>query len=326
MDWKEEFKKLYFSPNVEDIPKAMEIKRANMPLKLYRYRPLKNIGYFEDEVINAHLYMANPKTFNDPFDSSSVLKIEEINSSNKRKSIFREWIRSFADRSVVRSIFNHKDWFERLNEYCSNLVSQNNKKKYKNTDELSFDTNRYFFEEFEKLNEHINRLATTFSKVVCFTESKTNLPMWNHYADGHSGICLEYTMPKIIETEFVKRMFPVFYVNELPDGIGLIMDSGINRITSSDYLLLHKLEDWSYEKEWRLVYDASFWYDGLKDIPESFYREGRVIDFMKPSKIYIGYQIGEDKEAFVREIGTKYNIPVVKMKCTNYGLKAEDEL
>ena len=119
MDWKEEFKNFYFSPNVEDIPKAMELKRVNMPSKLYRYRPLNNVERFKDEVIDAHIYMASPKAFNDPFDSSSILKIEELKHSEKIKDRFEKLFRPFADRRIVREIFKHKYCFET----SSNLAS-----------------------------------------------------------------------------------------------------------------------------------------------------------------------------------------------------------
>lgn len=324
MDWKKEFKNFYFSPNVEDIPKAMELKRVNMPSKLYRYRPLNNVERFKDEVIDAHIYMASPKAFNDPFDSSSILKIEELKHSEQIKDRFEKLFRPFADRRIVREIFKHKDWFERLGAYCSYWDMQRTGCKY--TDAKFEDISKqYLCNEFEKMNEYINMLTCSLSKVACFTESNTNLPMWTHYAKEHSGVCLEYDFPKIGNAYFINRMFPVFYVKELPNGIKLPIEGHINREVSSDYLLLHKLDDWNYEKEWRLVYNASFWYDSLRTIPKEFYEEGKVIDFIRPSKIYLGYKVSEENEQFVREIGERCNIPVVKMQCTNYGLKTEDE-
>ena len=118
----------------------------------------------------------------------------------------------------------------------------------------------------------------------------------------------------------------MYYVKELPNGVNLPIDNNINLVTSSDYLLLHKLDDWQYEKEWRLIYDAGFWYKSLEAIPNKFYDEGKIVDFIRPSKIYLGYKVSEENEQFVREIGERCNIPVVKMQCTNYGLKAEDEV
>ena len=324
MNWKEEFKKLYFSPDVEDIPKAMELKRINMPSKLYRYRPLNNIGHFEDEVTNAHVYMVNPKAFNDPFDSSSVLKIEDIKRSENVKNRYKDIFKRFADRKVVRSVFNNKDWFENLSSYCA-YVAFMDKSMVQSDDEFEYTAKRFLCNELEKLNEYINKLTSSLAKVVCFTESNTNLPMWNHYANKHSGVCLEFDFPKISNAYFIERMLPVYYVKELPNGVNLPIDNNINLVTSSDYLLLHKLDDWQYEKEWRLIYDAGFWYKSLEAIPNKFYDEGKIVDFIRPSKIYLGYKVSEENEQFVREIGERCNIPVVKMQCTNYGLKAEEE-
>ena len=326
LDWKEEFKENYFSLDNMDLTKAISIKKENIPSKLYRYRPLENEIYFIDEVVNAHIYISSPKNFNDPFDSSSVLKAESIKTSEELKNRFKESFRNFADRKDIRHIFNSKHWFERMCSYYANVIDKEGNRKKNYTDELKDVIAKTLYREIEKLNEFINNMSTSFSKVTCFTENNTNLPMWNHYANAHKGICLEYDMSNNVSEYITKRLFPVFYVNELPDGIRLVFDGKINRFNSSDYLLLHKLIDWSYEKEWRLVYDASFWYGRLEDIPESFYSEGRVVDFIRPSKIYLGYKVEAGKEKFVREIGGKYNIPVVKMKCTNYGLKAEDKI
>lgn len=325
MDWKEEFKKEYFAVDSRDVDKAMLTKRLNMPSKLYRYRPLENENRFIDEVVNAHIYMANPKKFNDPFDSSSILRVEELRHSEIIKNKFRESFKRFADRRVVRDVFRHKDWIERLGAYFSYCAMKENGVNCTDA-ELENDAKQYLRKEFEKLNEYINELTGSLSKIACFTESNTNLPMWTHYAKEHGGVCLEYNFPKIGNAYFINRMFPVFYVRELPNGIKLPAEGHFNREVSSDYLLLHKLIDWSYEKEWRLVYNASFWYDSLDEIPKSFCDEGKIIDFIRPSKIYLGYQVAEDKEEFVREIGQKQGIPVIKMQCTNYGLRTEDEV
>ena len=123
----------------------------------------------------------------------------------------------------------------------------------------------------------------------------------------------------------INRFLPVFYVKELPNVVSAFLENNISGFTLCDYVFMHKLSDWKYEKEWRLVYNASFWYDSLRTIPKEFYEEGKVIDFIRPSKIYLGYKVSEENEQFVREIGERCNIPVVKMQCTNYGLKAEDE-
>ena len=41
--------------------------------------------------------------------------------------------------------------------------------------------------------------ARSMVRVVSFSNTATNLPMWHHYTDAHRGICLEYDMAGIPE-------------------------------------------------------------------------------------------------------------------------------
>ena len=49
----------------------------------------------------------------------------------------------------------------------------------------------------EDINSEINETINRTYRFACFTQSKTNLPMWNHYANGHKGVCLEYDTTEI---------------------------------------------------------------------------------------------------------------------------------
>ena len=114
-------KELRKQGKLEDLDVSEEIKDIT----------LSEEKYFRDEVENAHIYMVNPKNFNDPFDSSSVLKIEDIGRSERLKKIFMDWVRTFSDRREVRNIFNHRNWFERLKKLTTNFLKY--EKKLKNS-------------------------------------------------------------------------------------------------------------------------------------------------------------------------------------------------
>ena len=49
------------------------------------------------------------------------------------------------------------------------------------------------------VNARMSENARSMVRVVSFSNTATNLPMWHHYTDAHKGICLEYDMAGIPE-------------------------------------------------------------------------------------------------------------------------------
>ena len=68
MDWKDDFLRLYTSESVTDFGEALDLKRKNLPKKLYRYRSLSDetIKYRFAEIVRGELFMSHPKDLNDP--------------------------------------------------------------------------------------------------------------------------------------------------------------------------------------------------------------------------------------------------------------------
>jgi len=91
-------------------------------------------------------------------------------------------------------------------------------------------------------------LARRFG-VLCFTERKTDLLQWAHYADHHRGICLGFNVShsqgKYGPVEYVSERFP------FPETLD---------VEFSWRLLRTKSKIWDYEKEWRVFLDLK---DGL---------------------------------------------------------------
>lgn len=86
---------------------------------------------------------------------------------------------------------------------------------------------------------------------------------------------------------------------------------------------MHKLQDWSYENEWRLIHDAGSWYYGKEDIPEEFWSHGKTIQFIRPSKVILGMAISEGHESMIRDYARIADVPVTKAVQTEYGLKVD---
>lgn len=87
-------------------------------------------------------------------------------------------------------------------------------------------------------------------KICCFSKSYSNYLLWSYYAQGHSGVCIEYEvneLPENISKRCVKyrKIIPAF------DSTKTDKEQAIDCLT-------HKLAFWSREEEIRLLsYDSS---------------------------------------------------------------------
>ncbi|MGG3926878.1 DUF2971 domain-containing protein [Metabacillus fastidiosus] len=121
-------------------------------------------------------------------------------------------------------------------------------------------------------------------KVVCFTESPDNMPMWGNYADNHRGICVEYEFNKLEpNNKFTKMLHPVGYDKYRYDITNIlkkmIMENYDHTIYLIFFLMMMKHDSWEYEQEWRVL-----------DFDEASNSEkGSLIESpIKPSAIYFG--------------------------------------
>ena len=160
----------------------------------------------------------------------------------------------------------------------------------------------------------INNISQNNVRLCCFTIKNNNIPMWYNYTDGHQGICLEYDTNKI-PPNIQSHLFPVQYVKNLPD------IRKCNEMCSLllYFLTMHKMYDWRYEQEWRLIYTLG----DFSDKPIGKNTDGFLVDFIQPSKIILGTTISKDNKNKIIEFGKEANIPVVQSIKTIRGLEFE---
>jgi hypothetical protein len=85
---------------------------------------------------------------------------------------------------------------------------------------------------------------------VCLSARNDHILMWSHYADGHRGLCLEFSTS---EEPFAKAR-PVEYSSVVPsiNAMDLLeRDDGVDLFKA---LILTKHSCWSYEEEYRLLH------------------------------------------------------------------------
>ena len=161
--------------------------------------------------------------------------------------------------------------------------------------------------EIEKLKQKINEIIG----VTCFAERPDNVLMWSHYANKHTGFCVEYDFSKLKSIEAKSMLFPVIYSkNRAVLPLGLFDFSDIKNVKLVENslpipeiveALLIKSEVWQYEEEWRII---CF----LKNFNEQKLVENMI------SKVYLGANINEENERLISELAKAKEVPVEKFK------------
>ena len=110
-----------------------------------------------------------------------------------------------------------------------------------------------FVDDYKKqgLKEHVKFHAQNFQKecgeklrMLCFCESVNSPLMWAHYCDSQKGFALEFDT----KHPFFHRLAKVQYPKERPT---------IKDPLPGFSIPLSKNDEWSYEKEWRIVEEVT---------------------------------------------------------------------
>lgn len=320
-DWKIEFLDLYMSDDVKKFGQALDLKRLHIPKRLYRYRALSDdsiIKYRFGEIVRGELYMSHPSELNDPFEASSNLASSKPSAYMRDKEDFTKLFKGKMNDEDYESVFGNDSWYENLLTY----VAEKSVPQYK-VELTKVALSRVIMGEFEKINSYVSDMTRKMVRLACFTTSPDNLPMWHHYTNGHTGICLEYNTEDITNIYQLNKLFPVYYVDKMPDMTNRLLQKRRSEFGFMEYLAIHKLEDWRYENEWRLIYDAGSWYFGPEDVPEDFWTHGKSVPFIRPTRIIMGMKISEEHEKKIREYAGLAGISVIKATQTEYGLKID---
>lgn len=99
--------------------------------------------------------------------------------------------------------------------------------------------------------------------VVCLSEVNHDILMWSHYAESHTGFCIEFERSDNNDLGNWDLCLPVTYeAVEVPsfDTPQLSKSASVAKIVAA------KAPNWSYEKEWRLIVSHEF-ANGLISLP-----------------------------------------------------------
>lgn len=170
---------------------------------------------------------------------------------------------------------------------------------------------------------------------ACFSEEFKATLMWAHYARCHEGFCIEYDFKKYLKgceencgnilgyhnfmlnltlapvhysgsrfdaTNFLKTIFQ----QELGTRLNVSLPPYHADVLFMTKALLVKSEDWSYEKEWRLISPPEN--ESKEEPPRS-----KLLTRTPPPAVYIGARASSETEEKLEYICALKHIPCYKM-------------
>lgn len=215
-------------------PQILSSKRLEAK-SYFKYRPVHDSSTAKI-FTNKTLWYAKPSTFNDPFDCAFRLNV---------------------DRSTDQEIKTHIE-----------KVYQQKKQECPSTDaawaKILTDA-RSGKGELAALFERKRVSIYEESSVFCFSHIPDSILMFSHYADGHKGICLEFSFSEeeipcgfsLADMFFSNGEIIIEDVEYRPDfpELDYIKLSGKTSSDEENYvksLMLTKSKEWAYEKEVRI--------------------------------------------------------------------------
>ena len=188
----------------------------------------------------------------------------------------------------------------------------------------------------------INYISSKYV-VYSMTENSFNsMPMWAHYGNNHSGICIEYELDRSLYTddslmmldqvEYKSNRIAInsfigkvsrYYKKISPQGDMPLdnenLEDELEELTRRNYFTKH--DSWAYEREWRILYTAVIHGDYPNGDPdaidanlqriteelESLYEQGGMLLNtdnlgMKVTNIYLGMRCDNSNKELVANI------------------------
>ena len=273
----------------EDFPSYLEldlnsaknfaIKNSIIPSELFKYTKVRNA---KDLLYDNIMYLPQLSELNDHFEGSLL-----------------------CDEGKVGDFYANC----KIDEFMGYIEEELNGEDYDENHFKNLGKLLLRFQSHDKLSE-IRNILTDEVYVICLSGRKDITSLWAHYANNHRGICIEYDLVNTKTKLFKNLCFPIEYL----DDYDLTKDIkySFNK-NSFDYNLkikplLLKAKDWSYEEEWRIIFDDSI----ISEYKENFYPYEPYIKFLKPQKVYMGMDISEKDEKLIKNICKIKEIPLFK--------------
>jgi len=224
------------------------------------------------------------------------------------------------EENRISTVLNNKLWFtvpkdmndpfdsrgvcwdyQEVEEYLRSHLSEEKLKQYNSIDDI--------------VNGSISSMRDNI-RITCFSEELYSMTMWAHYANNHTGFCVEYDFSSLdYNNDLTKSLFPIGYETKRYNITNLfkmaLSGKYDMRIKLLFFLMNLKHSSWSYEKEWRIISarepitSQEPFAGGLEDCP------------INPTAIYLGINCDENRIGYLKNRVNCTNIPIYKLKTCN---------
>jgi hypothetical protein len=114
----------------------------------------------------------------------------------------------------------------------------------------------------QQFREYVNEALARCFRVMCLTTQHDNALMWAHYADQHRGCVLEFEEIFKSEPRGLRHGFVQYHENleTNSDPLGILLFGETKEATDLMIkdVVFSKRTSWSYEKEYRFLFNESF--------------------------------------------------------------------
>jgi hypothetical protein len=275
---------------------------------LYKYRSVNQMNL--DALRRQAIWLALPETLNDPFDCLVRLRTEfgqaDLNRLAERiagSTVILPPLEGFSSEDVLGRVATTVEPAP-----LQTLVDIAGQVRYKpvlrHLKELRSDDPIWLIELVAMARELVKQLTEQVG-VFSLSECPDEQLIWSHYADSHQGYCVGYPCP--MHNISPTYVYQVQYEERLPQlsAEQLVCEPG----DAWGTLLRTKPDQWSYEKEWRLMVGPGM--HGLDD------------KLLVPRRVVFGARISAENERRVRSAteGQSIDFFRVVLEANDYELR-----
>jgi hypothetical protein len=175
----------------------------------------QQIDRLRDLMVRGLFYLSAPESFDDPFDMKAILSM--AGTTGKLRERFRKMVRQFSKKGWVAQQAEVDRFMARGRDVWQRRMQS-------------------------IMDKHLNEFG-----VFSFAGTPKSILMWSHYAENHTGICLQFEVARDAKT--LSNAVPLSYVEDFPVYRWVGDEEQIRRA------LIHKFSDWDYEKGWRIIWE-----------------------------------------------------------------------
>lgn len=143
--------------------------------------------------------------------------------------------------------------------------------------------------------------------VASFSETHENETMWAYYASRFQGICVKYSVKKLLAGLPSQSVLAKMNYNERPP---MLLRDRENSSRKAKMALSYKTIRWAHEREWRLI---------TENVGRAYYQDTGAV-----SAIYVGARISPAVRDMIISTAAVLNIKCCDMNVDSYSLDFED--